>query len=385
MRRWLLGCLLFALACTAWADDKEDGRERHNGMGTEQRVEHDFGDDHFAAGRTVTVVQPVAGDLIIGGGKITVQSEIGGDAAIAGGNVRMDGRVGESLFLGGGQVVVNGKVARNARVAGGQIEFGPASEVAGNLSVGGGDVTLKGRVNGYLQAAGGKVLIDGVVGGDVEARAGELVLGPNARIAGHLRYASREAIQRDPGAQVQGKVERIEAEGGWPVPEDVERGMGRTGGWIWSLGLLLLVAVLVWAMPRFFGQVADTWRARFPLSLLLGFVLLVCVPVAAVLFLVTIIGVPLGLLTMALYPVLLLLGYVCTGIALGQWGAARLSPAWGRGSVGHVTAAVLGVLVLGLLARVPWLGGVVMFVALLAGLGALGLQAWKSSRGSPVA
>jgi hypothetical protein len=76
---------------------------------------------------------------------------------------------------------------------------------------------------------------------------------------------------------------------------------------------------------------------------------------------------------------------VCTGIALGQWGATRLSPAWSRSSGGQVTAAVLGVLVLGLLARVPWLGGVVMFVALLAGLGALGLQAWKSSRGSPVA
>lgn len=385
MKRWLLGCLLFALACSAWADDKEDSRERHEGMGTEQRVERDFGHDHFAAGRTVTVAQRVVGDLIVGGGKIIVQSEIGGDAVIAGGNVRVDGRVGESLFLGGGQVVVNGKVARNARVAGGQIEFGPSSEVAGNLSVGGGEVTLKGRVYGYLQAAGGKVLIDGVVDGDVEARAGELTLGPNARIAGTLRYASREAIQRDPAAQVQGQVERVEVEGGWPVPEDVERGMGRSGGWIWTLGLLVLAGVMVWAMPRFFVRVAETWRTRLPMSLLLGFVLLVCVPVAAVLCLITIIGVPLGLLTMALYPVLLLLGYVCTGIGLGQWGAARLRPTWSRSSVGQVTAAVLGVLVLGLLARVPWLGGVVMFVALLAGLGALGLQAWKSSRGSAVA
>lgn len=386
MKHLILGCMALLLAVGATADDDKGERgERPDRAGLEHRVERDFGNDHFAAGRTLTVAEPVVGDLIAAGGKVEVKTAVGGDAVLTGADVRMDGRVAESLFLLGGQLEVNGQVGRNARVGGGQIEFAAPSEVAGNLSVGGGEVTLKGRVNGYLHAAGGKVLIDGVVGGDVEARAGELTLGPNARITGSLRYASREPIQRDPGAQVQGQVERIEIEGGWPVPEDMERRMGRGGGWIWTLGLVVLAGVMVWAMPRFFGQVATTWQARFPMSLLLGFVLLVCVPVAAVLFLVTIIGVPLGLIIMALYPVLLLLGYVCSGIGLGHWGVARLSPTWSSGTVGQVAGAVAGVLVIGLLARVPWLGGVVMLMALLAGLGAFGMQAWKSSRGAGAA
>ena len=385
MKHLLLGCMALFLAVGAIAGDKRERGEHSDEALLERSVERDFSNDHFAAGRTFTVSGPVVGDLIAAGGKVEVTTEVGGDALIAGGDVRMDGRVAESLFLLGGQLQVNGQVGRNARVGGGKIELGASSEVAGNLSVGGGEVTIKGRVNGYLHTAGGKVLIDGVVGGDVEARAGELTLGPNARIAGNLRYASREDIQRDPAAQVLGQIERIEIEGGWPMPEDMERGMGRGGGWIWTAGLLVLAGLMMWAMPRFFGKVATTWQVRFPMSLLLGFVLLVCIPAAAVLFLVTIIGVPVGLMSMALYPVLLLLGYVCSGIGIGQWGVARLSPDFSRGTVGQVAAAVAGVLAIGLLARVPWLGGAVMLVALLAGLGAFAIQAWKSSRGEAAA
>lgn len=348
--------------------------------GPERRVETDFDSDHFAAGSEVVVARPVAGDLIAGGGKLDVRADVAGDAVLTGGEVRVDGRVGESLYLMGGKLSVNGAVGRNARLGGGQVDLGVPAEVAGNLSVAGGEVNLKGRVNGYLQVAGGKVLLDGIVGGDVEARTGELTLGPNARITGKLRYASRNDMRRDPAAQVQGPVERVPVEGGWPVPEDMERGMGRSGSWIWTLGLLVLAGVLVMALPGFSGRLAETLRTRFPVSLLLGFVLLVCLPVAAVLMMITLIGVPLGLLTMVLYPALLLLGYVCSGVALGDWLGKRFRLPLSQGSLGRVAAAVLGVLVIGLLARVPWLGGLVMAVALLAGLGALAMQAWQSSR-----
>ena len=362
------------------ANDENDREERHDKPHGEQRVERSFGSDHFAAGSELSISQPVVGDLIAGGGKVEVQTDIGGDAVLTGGSVRVDGRVGESLFLAGGQLVVNGLVGRNARVGGGQVSLGPSSVIDGNLSVGGGDIALKGRVKGYVQAGGGKVLIDGVVDGDVEARAGQLTLGPNARIGGKLRYASREPLQRDPAAQVQGEVERINITGGWPVPEDIERGMGRGGSWIWTLGLLVVAGFMALALPGFTERVATLWRTRFPMSLLLGFVLIVCLPVAALLLMATLIGVPLGLVALMIYPVVLLLGYVSSGVALGAWAASRLNHAWNQSGRGRLLTAVLGMLAMGLLARVPWLGGLVMFLALLAGVGALVLQGWRSTR-----
>lgn len=381
--RSLLLCVGLTVSLGALSNGENEREDRgDNRPHMERRVEHRFGSDHFAAGSELIISQPVAGDLIAGGGKVEVQTETGGDAILTGGSVRVNGNVGGSLFLAGGQLVVNGAVGRNVRVGGGQVTLGPSSGVDGNLSVAGGDVALKGRVNGYVQAGGGKLLIDGVVNGDVEARAGELVLGPNARIGGKLRYASREPLKRDPAAQVQGEVERIDITGGWPVPEDIERGMGRSGSWIWTLGLLVVAGFMALALPGFTERVSTLWRARFPMSLLLGFVLTVCLPVAALLLMATLIGVPLGLVTLMVYPVLLLLGYVSSGVALGVWVATSLNQPWNEGGMGRMLTAVLGMLAIGLLARVPWLGGLVMLLALLAGVGALVLQGWRFARPS---
>lgn len=73
-----------------------------------------------------------------------------------------------------------------------------------------GRVTLLGAETGYVHAAGGSVYINGPVGDDVLSHAGSVQLGPGARIAGRLRYASREELKRDLAAQVAGGVERID-------------------------------------------------------------------------------------------------------------------------------------------------------------------------------
>src|SRR5213075_3059679 len=122
--------------------------------------------------------------------------------------VRIGGSVGDSLYCGGGQVLLDGTVGSNARIGGGNVEIGPKAVVSGNVSIAGGKVRIDGTVKGYVQVAGGRAFIDGTVGGDVVARSGMVELGPNARIAGKLRYASGKELTRDPAAQVAGGVER---------------------------------------------------------------------------------------------------------------------------------------------------------------------------------
>lgn len=342
-----------------------------------ERVERDFGNDRFAAGRSLQIDKPVAGDLIAAGGSVDVMTTVDGDAVLAGGTVTVSKRVAQNFYGAAGKLYINDAVGRNARVAGGQVTFSQVSEVMGNVSAAGGEVTLNGKVKGHVIVAGGHVLIDAIVGGDVEATSGQVELGPNARIGGKLRYASREPLKRDPAAQVQGAVETFAPPGGWPVPENVEHRMGRTGGWVWTVGLLVVAAALVAFLPNFYAGVAMTLRSHAGKSLLIGFITLVCVPVLALLFLITIIGVPLALLIVLMYLIMLAVGYVSTGIALGDWLLLRARGDGVQSTLWRVGAAVVGVLVVSLLARIPWLGGWVVLVALLVGLGALALQIWK--------
>jgi cytoskeletal protein CcmA (bactofilin family) len=340
-----------------------------------QRVEHDAGGDRFTASDSVTVSTPVAADLLAAGGNIEVDTQVGGDVLAVGGNVRLKGDVDSGVIAGGGQLTINGRVKRSVRAAGGQVEIGPKAELGGNLSVAGGQIRIEGPVFGYVQAAGGNVTLDGPVGGDVWVTGGRLALGPNARIAGKLHYASRGELQQDAAAVVKGGIERLEFDAAWPR-QHREPHPSRFAGWIWVAGLMVLAAILVGAAPALTARASDLLRHRPAFALLIGFVVLVCVPIAAVLLLVTLIGLPLALLVLLLYPVLLLLGYTSTAIGLSDWALQRFVDARNVTPLKRAAAAAGAVFLIALLARLPFVGGIIAFLALLAGLGALALQ-WK--------
>jgi len=344
------------------------------GARADERAPHlvmrQVGGDTFVAGDSPRIAQPVKGDLVAAGGELRIAAPVAGDLVAVGGTLRISAAAAQDLYAAGGQVELEGQVARNARVAGGSVSLAPQARIAGNASLAGGRIEVLGAVGGYLQAAGGRVLIDGRVEGDVEAAAGELELGPQARIAGKLRYRSGAPLRQDADAQVQGGIERLEM----PMRHIAERSPAPAAFGIWTLGLMALAAVLVAAMPAFFGRVADAARGRFGWSLLAGFLALVAIPAAIAVLLVTVIGIPLALLAALGYLALLLVGYVAAGIALGnlalrKWLAARAARKGWR-----ALSAALGVLAIGIVALIPWLGALAAFLALIAGMGALVLQ-----------
>lgn len=325
-----------------------------------ETVQRDLGTDHFTAGGTVSVSRPVAGDLAAAGANVDVTAAVGGDALVTGGNVRLGASIKQDLYALGGRVSIDGAVQRNARLVGGTIEIGPQARIAGNVTVGGGEVRIAGAINGYLQAGGGHVVIDGTVGGDVEIAGGTIELGPNARIDGRLRYASRDELQRDPAAVVKGGTERFTPHAGWPGPSDAQKRAGRGAGWIWTAGLMLLAAILAAALPGVYAGVGVSARERWAMSLLVGFIALVCIPVAVLIALLSVIGAPLALLMIALYLALLLAGYVSAGIAVGAVALKRWQPARAAQTGWRVGAAVLGMLAISLLGRLPWIGALLM-------------------------
>ena len=339
----------------------------------------DLGNDHFVFSGTVRVDKPVAGDLIAAGGTIDVEAPVAGDAVLMGGNLRLGAGVGQNVYAAGGRLAVDAAVGRNLRVAGGQVDLWPKASVAGNISVAGGQVSVRAPVKGSVQMAGGKVLIDAAIGGDVVVSAGQLELGPNARLAGSLRYRGRDEIKRDPAATVAGVIERLALPGAAASGPDARRHERRGprlpgAGWLWTLGLMLITAALVLAAPAASQRVAQTLGARPGWSLLLGFIALVCIPVASLILMVSIVGIPLALLLLLLYLALLLVGYAASALALGHWALARFkADALGR-SRWRIGAALLALLVLALLGALPYVGGWVALIAVLAGIGAIALQ-----------
>jgi cytoskeletal protein CcmA (bactofilin family) len=337
----------------------------------------DLGKDHFAAGQNVTVAMPVAGDLLAAGREITLDDKVGGDAAAAGGTVRLNGNISDNTYAAGGQVFVNGTISRNARIAGGTVELAPSSRIEGGASIAAGRARLSGSIGGYLQAAGGSLYLDGPVGGDVEAAARQIELGPNTRINGRLRYRSNGTLKQDAGAQVLGGIEQL------PFEVRTARAVGRGFAWVaflfWTLGLMLLVAILLLLLPGF-ANVIGMLEARPGMSALLGFAMLVCIPIASVILLITLIGAPLGLLSIAAYFALLMVGYLAAAAVVGDVLLKRLRRGTAETAGWRIAAAICGIFIISILGRIPVLGGLIVFVALIMGIGAVGLQMNRALR-----
>jgi hypothetical protein len=129
-------------------------------------------------------------------------------------------------------------------------------------------------------------------------------------------------------------------------------------------------------------QVRDAERliAHEPVRVVLaGIAGVVLVPIACVLLMLSIVGAPLGIgvLFMGL-PLIAYVGYLVAGIWVGEWILAHLQP--GRVREKPYVAAVIGLLVLGVIGLVP-LVNLLTAVASLLGFGAVLLAAWRAITG----
>ncbi|MGZ5180642.1 MAG: bactofilin family protein [Ramlibacter sp.] len=346
--------------------------------------------DVYAAGGEVRTGGRVTGDFGAAGGKVVVDEPVAGDAWVAGGSVEVRAPVRDRLRVAGGDVTVDSPIGGKLLAAGGRVTVGPNALVGGGASLYGGHVTVEGRIDGDLHVSGRQVTINGDVRGDAKVRAERVELGPDARIGGRLQYTARDELAQAEGAQVAGTVVRqrerqaddedavIERRWDFPMP-------WRSGGMLSALSLLACAAVFLLLVPRYGAQAADRLRDGPLGALALGVVAVIAVPVVAVLLFITLLGIPLGLLLLAVYPVMLLAGFFVGVLAIARRVTAALrkpQPVGFAGSLGWFALALALVLLAGM---VPALGGLAIVLLTLAGTGAAVMELQRRRKGEAAA
>lgn len=325
-------------------------------------------DDLYMAGSTVTMSGRVAGDFVAAGGTVNAEGQVGDDLILAGGTLNVDGRTAGSARLAGGAINVRGPIAGDLVATGGTVTV--SGTVGRDLVLGAGDAVLGGTVGGKVLGGAGNLTIRGTVNGPVDVEVGQLTIARGAVIRGALVYHSdRDAIVEQ-GAQV-GEIRR--------APPRVERtgrqffapwrgaGFGflwRAFGFVW---LLLLGLMLVAAAPNLLNRGAQAVEQQPGSALLAGFIALVAIPAAAIVAMITVVGIPLGVIALLLYGILVYVSHLFAGMAIG-----RLVLRGGQTS--PYAMMTVGLLLLALASAVPYFGGWVRFAAVLFGFGAIYLS-----------
>lgn len=338
------------------------------------------GDNYYGASNHIVITQAIGGDAVVAGRVVEINERVDGDVLAAGWRVSLAKPAMDDVRIAGAEVVVNAPIEGDLTLAGGDVTVGAESRIAGRVWLSGGTVRVSGVFNRDLHIAGGTVLLDGEVREGVTVIAETLEIRPTAKLAGPLTYRAPREAQIAPGATIAGPVAYTKIEA-----EEAKRARSATGSsnvlfafHVFLAGLLFFAAV-----PRVGAAGVMTLRAQPGRSMLLGFALLVTVPVAALLLAITIFGAAIGISLAALYLVALLLGLLTAAYCIGELEARWLHRPEVSTTRGRAGVLFAGVLTLAVLRAV--VGSIAVVAAIVFGLGALALWMYRTYWTAPAA
>lgn len=327
----------------------------------------------FATGDTVTISGTINGDLYAVGGTIFVNGTINGDLLAAGGVINVMGEVSQDIRVAGGQITIGGSVGQNITMAGGNLDILPSADIQGSIVAAGGNLIISSPIQGNINAGVGNLTLSESVQGDIEAAVGNMTLTPQAAVSGDLNYWSDQELNLAQGASVSGRISRNdpeqtmqEFEGAEQATEAAGKVFLTTGRIVLFLSLLIIGALLIWMAPNYTKRTSDK-IAEIPLKAgLIGFLALVVTPLAAVLLMITLIGLPLGLILLATYFVYLYISKIFFIYWVGGFASEKLDR-----NLTAIWVFVLGIVIYAVIALIPIVGGLMRLVAMLLGLGAM--------------
>jgi hypothetical protein len=236
----------------------------------------------------------------------------------------------------------------------------PRGETVDGIFVVSGDIRLAGRSDGDVVLFSGDAVVSGRIDGDLVSFGGHARLLPSAHVTGDVRYGDeRPTVSGD--AIVRGDVTKES----WPDSGDLLPFVGALLLWL-AIGVsaAILGVLLLLVAPRAADAISARSRERIGPLIAIGIAIMICLPVAAVIAAITLVGLPLAIgILLALLP----LGAVAYVVAAWALGRRVVKPPQGR-----ILAFLAGLAILRVAALVPFLGWLVGLAAVVFGLGLIG-------------
>ncbi|HYO52813.1 polymer-forming cytoskeletal protein [Archangium sp.] len=283
-------------------------------------------------------------DVVARGRSLEVKEGESVDSAVVyGGNLTVKGHVEDDVVVFGGNLEITGHVEGDAHAFGGNVVLGPGATVEGDVSSFGGTVIKQNgaRVEGSTESFGGD-------------RIGKLVSG---ELKEGLKKAKHKHADRD-------EDEERDDDNGFAtflIQFTVMFGLGFLGQMLFPARMKALTSDIQ-ARPLANGVVGLVGA----LALIPALLPLIVVTVILV---VTIIGIPVAAALWLVAPLAAALGFTAVASTIGM----RLPVMVGRKTQAMVMA--LGLLLLLVLGRIPWVGWMVLVAATLVGFGAI-IRTW---------
>lgn len=347
-------------------------------------------EDLYAGANRITIDAPVYGDLVVAARFIFVRDTIHEDAILAAQEITIEAPIMDDARLMAGQMHIRADILGDLFIGGGTVYIDPNVTIHGNLYAGGGTIHMSGTISGDIKLAGGEVFFDGNAEQAADIKAGTLELsgtfrGPvhigaeqlkltaNAAFYSAVNYWTTTASVdfqpnlKDSATATFDESLRTEMDG-----NNWRKGMGFgsvlfTIGWVISAALLFVL--LVWAFQNFFRNTAHHLIDNYATRLGYGILYLLGVPLLIVISLISIIGIPVGIFSLATYGFSLGFAHILTSVLVTYWWQEYHQVQWSKRKVVLVAVGVF--VLLKVVTSIPILGWLISAVVVAITFGAI--------------
>ncbi|MFA6423320.1 MAG: hypothetical protein WCW17_02585 [Patescibacteria group bacterium] len=320
----------------------------------------------YTVGSSISNDADITGDMAAAASDININGNVENSLFAAGSTITIKGNVGHTARIVGSTIIIDGKIQDDLFAAGNVIDINKSSLIAGDLILGGNTININADVDGKLWAAADKLTINSRIKGNVVLKNVQtLVLGDNAVIDGNLTYYSPNQATIASSATISGKV----------IYNQVSAASKGVAG-IMTLAFLykiitafILGLVLMFGVGRFTKESMSNVTTKFWTNIGWGLISLIILPIAAILLLVSIIGIKLAVIIGLIYTLVILLASILLPVIIGSFSVGFIKKdkeyplSWTTVLIGAIIAAILSI--------IPILGGTILFIILLAIIGSM--------------
>lgn len=272
----------------------------------------------YIAGASVDVSGTINGDLYCAGQSITISGTVNGDILCAGQTISFSGTTNGNVRMTGQTIAVNGTMAKSASLAGQTITIDRQGKIGQDATVLGQSVHINGLVARDLVLSSVTATINSQVGRNVKADIETLSLTKSALIGGTVDYSSPNKFIKADGSEIAGKVTYtpVKYESNKPT-----RGFDLVGLLVWSLMLIVSAVIFALLFPQLLHTVTAPMTrsvSQTLLVILIGFVATIVMPVAIVIMMITIVGIPFAFVTLIAWILVLALSGVFSAYYTGR-------------------------------------------------------------------
>ncbi|MBR5389314.1 hypothetical protein IK146_02020 [Candidatus Saccharibacteria bacterium] len=320
-------------------------------------------DIYAESGSDIESERDISHSFFLAGNDVKSSGNTSGIHFLAGNLVDFTGTAEYGAFAGN-SLKVNGSIKKDLFIAGSAIELGEDALIGRDLYAAATTVLIKANLTGNAFVSGNRVVLENVtIDGDLNIMASDIVLKGKSSIAGTFKYNDSARITSLENLST-GDIVTYTA----PTNE-ISFGESLTTKIVFLLGRLLVTIIVVAIAAKFSKRLLEEFSAKNCWKdLALGLGLLIGVPLASIFIMITVIGLPLGIVGLVVYG---LFAYFASSVTGGVVGNLVATKVFKKENMHIFLKFTIGIILVELLGLIPYVGSLISGLSLCFGFGYL--------------